>query len=261
MQPSRLLPLAALAAAIWPVWQWYASRARDPGEGWELLSLATAALFVAVRAPAAPCQARTLTLPALLLLTYAATYPFLPPLVRAGIAFASLAAASSALVFGRRLHLPLAGLILLSLPVIASLNFYLGYPLRVVVGTATAALLQMNGFAVLPEGSLLVWNGHSISIDAPCSGVKMLWAGLYLSFALAAFHDLDAGRTAFLASIAVAAVLCANVLRAAALFYVEAQVVRLPGDWHAAIGLGVFVVAALALAGSARYLNVGTHAS
>ena len=261
MQPSRLLPLTALATAIWPVWHWYASRARDPGEGWELLSLATAALFVVVRAPVAPSRPRALTLALLLLLAYAATYPFLPPLARAGIAFASLAAASSALLFGRRLHLALTGLILLSLPVIASLNFYLGYPLRVVVGTATAALLQMNGFAVRPEGALLLWNGHSISIDAPCSGVKMLWAGLYLAFALAAFHELDARRTALLAATAVAAVIGANVLRAASLFYVEAEIVPLPGDWHAAIGLGVFVLAALALAASARHLNLRTHES
>lgn len=261
MRHSRLATLAVLAAALWPVWQWYASRARDPGEGWELLSLATAALFVALRAPAAPVHSPGLTLPTLLLLGYAAAYAFVPPLLRAGIAFAALAAASSALAFGRRLHLPLAGLILLALPVIASLNFYLGYPLRAAVGAVTAALLQMNGFAVIQDGALLLWGGQSISIDAPCSGVNMLWAGLYLAFALAAFHELDAIRTASLALLATCSVLAANVLRAAALFYLEAGVVRLPGEWHAAVGLTVFVLAAFALAGGARYMNVAKHAA
>ncbi|HJY75875.1 MAG TPA: archaeosortase/exosortase family protein [Burkholderiales bacterium] len=261
MRHSRLATLAVLAAALWPVWRWYASRARDPGEGWELLSLATAAIFVSLRAPPAPARTVDLRLPALLLLAYAATYSFVPPLLRAGIAFSALAAASSTLAFGRRLHVPLAGLILLALPVIASLNFYVGYPLRVTVGALTAALLQMNGFAVVQDAALLVWGGQSISIDAPCSGVNMLWAGLYLAFALAAFHELSAVRTALLALLATCAVLAANVLRAAALFYVEAAVVRLPGDWHAAIGLTVFVLAALVLAGTARSMNVPKHAA
>jgi exosortase/archaeosortase family protein len=253
---SHVLLLAALVASLWPVWSWIALRAADPGEGWELVSLATAVLFVLLRKPAAPPAAAALALPALLLLAYAASYPFLPPLLRAAIAMAALAAAASALWFGRPLHLPLAGLLLLSLPLIASLNFYLGYPLRLVVGKATALLLQMNGFAVLAEGSLLVWNGESIAIDAPCSGVKMLWAGAYLAFALAAFRRLDAIRTSILAVLAAAAVVAANVLRAAALFYVEAGIIRPPGDWHAAIGVAVFVVAAVAVAAGASALTV-----
>jgi exosortase/archaeosortase family protein len=261
LRHSRLATLALLAGALWPIWRWYAARARDPGEGWELLSLATAVLFVALRAPTMPARAADLRLPALLLLAYTAAYPFVPPLLRAGIAFAALAAASSALVFERRLHLPLAGLILLALPVIASLNFYLGYPLRAAVGAVTAALLQMNGLAVVQDGALLVWGGQSISIDAPCSGVNMLWAGLYLAFALAAFQELDAIRTTLLALLATCGVLAANVLRAAALFYLEAGVVRLPGEWHAAIGLTVFLLAALGLAGGARAMNVAKHAA
>ena len=263
-------------ATFWPVWHWMYGRVVDTsGDAWELLSLATAAVFLVLaktdaRATGMPAglthalggqRANCASLPIVLLLIYAATYQFLPPLLRAGIAVTAIAAACSAIWFDKRMDLPLLGLMLLSLPVIASLNFYLGYPLRVVVGTATQALLQMNGFAVVREGTLLHWGGRLISIDAPCSGIKMLWAGLYLSFTLAAFSRLDSRRTILLGAIAIAAILLANVLRAAALFFVEADVVVLANEWHTGIGVIVFLFAALGVASAAHRLRVVTYAA
>jgi exosortase/archaeosortase family protein len=88
----------------------------------------------------------------------------------------------------------------------------------------------------------------------------MLWAGLYLCFTLAAFQRLDGFRTAVLGVLAVAAVLAANVLRATALFYVEADLVKLPPEGHAGIGIVVFLLAALAMAHAARQLKKPAHA-
>lgn len=258
MPGNRLLPLGVPIAAFWPVWHWISVRALDDsGDAWELLSLATVLLLL-IRTPL-PAQHRDirLLLPTVLLLLYAATYPFLAPLLRACIAITAVAVVCSELWFGKRMQLSLWGLWLLALPVIASLNFYLGYPLRVVVGTAAQALLQMNGFAVVREGTLLNWNGQLISIDAPCSGVKMLWAGLYLSFALAAFLGLDGRKTALLGAVAVGMVLLANIMRATALFFVEANILLLDQAWHTGIGVIVFVFAALAIAAAAHRLKAG----
>ena len=260
MRSRKFLPLAALAIAFWPVWRWFFMRAMDTSsDAWELLSFATAAVFLSLTRTEAQRTVMSAGLTILLLLIYAAMYQFFPPLLRACVAVAAVAAACSALWFGKRMDLPLLGLLLLSLPVIASLNFYLGYPLRVVVGTATQALLQMNGFAVVREGTLLNWNGQLVSIDAPCSGIKMLWAGLYLSFTLAAFFRLDSRRTILLGVLAIAGVLLANILRATALFFVEAHVVLLAREWHTGIGVIVFLFAALAVAGAAHRLKVVTH--
>lgn len=262
MRSRNFLPLGALVAAFWPVWRWIYVRAVDPsGDAWELLSLATAAIFLALTKPDAQRSVMPAGVTILLVLIYAATYQFFPPLLRAVVAVTAIAAACSSIWFGKRMDLSLLGLMLLSLPVIASLNFYLGYPLRVVVGTATQALLQMNGFAVVREGTLLNWNGRLISIDAPCSGVKMLWAGLYLGLTLAAFFRLDARRTFLLGTLAIAVVLLANVLRAAALFFVEADVVVLAKEWHTGIGVTVFLFAALTVAGAAQRLKAVTYAA
>lgn len=254
LRPDTCL-IAAVLVACWPVWQWLWLRFTDASEEpWEIVSLLTALAFVSQAS--APASARPrLGLPLALLLLYAAGYAWLPPLPRATLAFSAIAATLSTLRFGTRLHLPLWGLLLLSLPLIASLNFYLGYPLRVFTGTATAMLLQTNGLAVVRDGALLLWNGQSIAIDAPCSGIKMLWTGGYLCCALAAFQGMRPGRTLLLGLAAFAVVLLANILRASALFYMEAGILPLPPAAHTGIGIAAFIVTAALIAALAHWLD------
>jgi hypothetical protein len=60
-------------------------------------------------------------------------------------------------------------------------------PLRVIVGVATAFLLQMQGLDVWREGVCLHFGEKLIWIDAPCSGIKMLWFGFFLASFLFVF--------------------------------------------------------------------------
>ena len=165
-----LIGVVVVIAAIWPVWQWLAIRAmRDVSDAGALLSLVTAAALLWRDGNYVGDARVRWGLPIFLILIYTATYLFAPPLGHAVIAMSAIAAACSAVWFGRRMDLRLWGLLLLSLPLIPTLNFYLGYPLRVIVGEMTSALLRMNGFAASRDGAILLWNGHQISIDAPCS--------------------------------------------------------------------------------------------
>jgi exosortase/archaeosortase family protein len=109
------------------------------------------------------------------------------------------------------------------------------------------AMLRMNGIAVAREGAMLAWNGQLIAIDAPCSGVKMLWAGLYLACALAASYRLPAVRTMAAVALACAVVVAANAVRAAALFHTEAGLLQLPPWSHQASGVVCFIAAALVI--------------
>jgi exosortase len=262
LERRKYLPVAALLLAFWPVWIWLATRmTRDPADAWGLLSLLTAAVLLWRNRTSAIGSEGRWTLPAVIVLIYAATYAFVPPLVRALIAMSAIAAVCSRFWFGRRMNLALWGLLLLAPPLIPSLNFFLGYPLRVLVGEATALLLQMNGFAAIREGSVLLWNGQRVSIDAPCSGIKMLWTGMYLSCALAGLRRLNAGHTVLLGAFAMLIAMMANVVRATALFYVEAGIVPQAQPAHALIGVVVFVLAAIAIAGAAAKLPVVAHAS
>jgi exosortase/archaeosortase family protein len=91
-----------------------------------------------------------------------------------------------------------------------------------------------------------------VQIDAPCSGVRMLWAGLFLA-AIVSWRLRAAAAAACLAA-AVAAVVLANALRSAALFLPEAGLLRVPAFAHEAVGLVAFALAAALVAVVARRL-------
>lgn len=297
--PKRLIRAETLLVvellALWPVWRWYFHRISDQSdEAWGVVALITAVLFTftgvgvsdlpqrrgargdfaererkknnfleSLRVSSAFSASPRLMVPAFLLLCYALSYHFLSPLPRAVIAVTAVAATISALRFGNRLHPGLWGLLLLALPVLASLQFYLGFPMRALVARLAAPMLQINGFAVSAEGASLNWNGNPILIDAPCSGVKMLWTGFYLTFTLACYYKLNAKRTALACMGAFAAIIVSNTFRAAALFYVEAGAANLPlPDWtHEGVGVVIFAATAIAIAWMAQYIAKTKHIS
>jgi exosortase/archaeosortase family protein len=284
--PSRLIKQETLLAiellAFWPVWRWYAHRLADQSdEAWGIVALITAILFVFRRKPDAVLSelekergshgingthgkfSSALWAPAALLICYSLSYHILSPLPRAAIAVTAIATTISAMRFGRRLHLGLWGLLLLALPVMASLQFYLGFPMRAVVASLAAPMLQINGLAVVAEGASLNWNGAPILIDAPCSGVKMLWTGYYLACALACYYQLNAKRTALACLAALGAIIIGNTFRAAALFYLEAGTAKLLlPDWtHEGAGVVVFTATAIAIALMAKRLAKRDHIS
>ncbi len=252
------LVLAIQVAAFWPVWRWYIQRATDGSDDpWGLAAVVMALLFIFREKHSSEVTQRPLWLPAMLMLGYAAGYHLLSPLPRALVAIACLAATISSMRFGKRLHVGILGLLMLSLPMIASLQFFLGYPLRTFAAMLSAPMLRMNGIAVTRQGTALNWAGRLVEIDAPCSGVKMLWAGMFLTFILVCFFRLNTRRTLLTVTFALAAIVLGNVLRSTALFYVEAGIVKLPPPAHTGAGLVVFAISALAIVWIAmRFGNV-----
>jgi len=244
--PIFPLLLTGMCIAFWPVWIWFANGTVDGSNDSAGLLAAATAVAVVWRAPKSNQLAYPLALPACLLALYAlATAAGVPAPVCALPAALALAALASALRLGRRMDIALLSLCLLALPLAASLQFYVGYPLRVVAGTLSVAMLRMNGIAVVRDGAMLVWDGQLISIDAPCSGVKMLWAGMYLACALAVSYRLSMARTLAALAMAGAVIVAANAVRAAALFYLESGLIHLPPWGHQATGISCFIAGAL----------------
>jgi len=243
---KRILLIAGLQLiAFWDVWLWYLARAAYSwDQPWGLLAFAAALAFLFVSKKPLPAGERSLLVPALLVLVYAATYFFLPPLARAVIAFTALAATLSSLRLGRTFHPGLFGLFYLSLPAIPTLQFFGGYPLRLVVAGLTAPILRIAGFAVVVEGTCLNWGGKLIWIDAPCSGIKMLWVGMLLTFLLLCLYELPAVKALMLLFLAFVVIVVGNVFRAVALFYMEAGVLSMPSWGHDYAGVVAFVLQA-----------------
>ncbi|MEJ7688501.1 MAG: exosortase Q [Variovorax sp.] len=242
--------LAMQAAALAPTWLWMASRMRDGSDDpLGLLALAAlAALAWTTRRElrAAPrlswlSLAVCGTLAATLLRDGFGWLPALPPLAAGLLAVLALAAGLVAFLPRRIAALPVAGLAVLALPLLSSLQFYAGYPLRVVTAEASRWLLA-PGFSVEREGTSLLVNGRLVIVDAPCSGVQMVWLGYFTACAVA----LWAGRSdrTFLARLPLVGllVLAGNILRNSVLVAFEGSQSALVPWLHEALGLAVLAL-------------------
>jgi exosortase/archaeosortase family protein len=241
--------IALHAAALWPHSLWAARRLADGSDDpLGIAAIATLALWLARTAPMLRLQPRLGWLAGSVGLTGAATVAmaFAPPLVAALLAALALAAHVAAWRPAGVAVAPLTGLALLSLPLAASLQFYVGYPLRVVTASFSAWLLQALGIAAERSGAAMTVSGQLVIVDAPCSGVQMAWVAYFAACTVAAFT----GRrdAAFLHRLPVVGllVLTGNVLRNTVLVALEARPQGLAPAWHEAIG-GVALVVVIGL--------------
>ena len=218
--PLGLLALGALAALVWRL---RGELRASPRLGW--LALATAGTLAATVLRAS-----------------------LPPLAASLLAVLALACGLVAFLPRRVAALPVAMLAVLALPLLSSLQFYAGYPLRVLTAEASRWLLA-PGFSVAREGSTLLVDGRLVIVDAPCSGVQMVWLGYFSACVVA----LWAERTdrAFLARLPVVGllVLAGNSVRNSVLIAFEGAGQPLAPWAHGALGL---LVLALVCGGIAR---------
>ena len=130
---------------------------------------------------------------------------------------------------------------MLSLPLLASLQFYAGFLLRVVTAEVSRRLLSLS-FIAERTGSSLVVNSQLIIVDAPCSGVQMVWLGYFTACAVALATQRS--NRAFLLRLPIVGVLVllGNVVRNSVLVAAQASGKHLPYWGHDAVGLVVLAV-------------------
>jgi exosortase len=245
------LVIAAHALAVWPVWRWYLARTTDGSdEPWGIAALIAALVLTWPHERKLRLDERDplLVIAAVLTVIYATLVLFAPPLVRAIVAMAALAC-SWVSVTGARGKAPvIVALFVLSVPVIASMQFYAGYPLRAITTTLATGLLDAFGMDVANAGTTMSWQGRSVLVDAPCSGVRMLWAGAFLACLLAAQRASVSWRGLAMALVWVLPIaLAANAVRAALLFLLETRPLPPPSYLHSSVGVGTFVLAGFSL--------------
>ncbi len=176
-----------------------------------------------------------------------------PPLAAALLAVLALSAHACAWLPECAPRAALAGLALLALPLVASLQFYVGYPLRVFTAQFWAWLLQAAGVEAQRSGASMTVAGQLVIVDAPCSGVQMAWMAYFAACAVAAFTPRRNGSLPMASDAALLrrlplvglAVLCANVLRNTTLVALEARPQGLAPWAHEAIGLTALAVVVL----------------
>jgi len=255
--PCRPVRLGALhwlalhALALWPHGVYLAQRALDGSDDpLGLIALLAAAVLVA-------SQRRLLRLTphlgwlaaalGLALVANGAWWAGAPSLASALPAALSLAGALLAWWPRERAKAPLLGLVVLSLPWLATLQFYLGWPLRVLTAQLSAWGLQSFGWAAERSGASMVVNGQLVIVDAPCSGVQMAWFG-YLT-ACVCGAAVGARDRPFVRRLPLvgAVVLLGNVLRNSVLVALESRPHGLEPLWHEVIGLAVLAAVCAAV--------------
>jgi exosortase len=255
--PAGLLMLAH-AACFWPVWRWYLERLDDGSdEPWALVALLAAVVLSWPRDgfkwnPRDPLLLGA----AACTLLYASLAPFAPPLLRALVAMAALGCSWISVSGARDKWPAVLCLVVLSVPVIASLQFYAGYPMRTATASGATGLLNLLGIDATRSGTSMVAYGRTVLVDAPCSGVRMLWTATVLCASLAAMRTrVSAG--AMLAALAgvVPIVLIGNTVRAAMLFVIETADEPPPGYLHSLVGIITFVIVAALLLGAEHLLT------
>lgn len=233
--------LALQASALWVHWRWAAARLTDGSdEPLGLVAIALLAWAVWRLAPALRRDPAPGWLGVALALSVAATLAVFaaPPLVGALLAALALACGLRAFLPQGRAMLPLAGLALLALPVISSLQFYAGYPLRVATAELSSRLLQLAGWVAQRSGSAMEVEGHLVIVDAPCSGVQMAWMAYFTACAVALVAGLGDGRFARRLPGIGLVVLAGNVVRNTVLVAAEARGVA-TSALHEGVGLAV----------------------
>ena len=260
---DRVPPLAWLglqAAALWPHWRWAAARLADGSDdplGVAALAVLGLALWrLAPRLRSAPSRTwLAVAMAGTLLATLTAL--FAPPLLAACVAMLALVAGLCAFAPSGTPLLPLAGLSVLALPVVSSLQFYAGFPLRVVTAQLSTWGLQGLGMAAERSGTAMLVEGRLVIVDAPCSGVQMVWMAYFCACTVAWWCGLDTRRFAKRLAFVGVIVLAGNVLRNSVLVVLEARQPNVPALWHEAIGL---VVLALVCTAVARVVHGGRDA-
>ncbi len=243
--------LALCFCVFWPVSIWYVERILDKSD--EPLGVLSLIAFVAIvlsrRGQFSQHATYQVPLSSIVcILAYIGTWPFAPKLLSA--IFAVLAIGTLIDSHGGKFKMDVGSwlLLLFSLPIVSSLNFYSGYPLRLLVGKIAAPLISMVGFPTVADGTTLVWSEHLVQIDAPCSGIEMLWFALFIGAVLTSVLELNFFRGAMVLGASVLGALLGNVLRITSLFFVEAEILKVDPSLdqfvHQAVGTVAFAISA-----------------
>jgi exosortase/archaeosortase family protein len=252
----KVLPWLALSTALWPTAWFCVQRVQTTEDAACLLFSLATALLVSWRATPSTGNAFNHRAVTVAVLGYAAAQWWATPLFAAMAGMTALAIALSTRAFGKTLQPGVLLLLFLALPVIPTLEFALGHPLRVLATHGAHVLLGLMGQAVEPVGTCLRGDRGVVCVDAPCAGVRMVWTAAWCVGAVSSWNVLSWARTAGLGILALAAVLAGNMLRTASLFIAESRLV-VPAWMHEGVGLAAFGLVVACVLGAGFNLKGG----
>lgn len=258
-QVDKTLPIAGVLlgffAAFWPLVAWYTRRLADGGDeplGLIILIILAGIIFRDKNNLTYSPNKLSLSAAGICFAVYILSTFWLPPMLRCVPAIFCIV-----FYFGWEKHPGWLALLLLSLPVVTSLQFYLGYPLRLISAETTRWLVWPFVQEISREGTTLIAYNKIVGVDPPCSGVKTLWIGLVVTNIIASIVRMRWWRAIAFNLLAIGLLLLTNSIRAALLFAPESGVLEIPELLHSGIGIICYFVAVMILVRVAT-LNSGS---
>ena len=246
---DRRLHWVALLIGLWPMIPWWQQRfSEDPNSLRGLLPLAFAGLLLwRDRLPGVVPLPSLATL--IVLACYLGSWFWLPRSLTMMLALMAVAFMASS---PGKPSLAVCLLIFLAMPWARDLEFFGGYPMRVVTGEITVWLLAGWGHDVVRTGTALEWHGGIVEVDAPCSGLRMMWSAAVLCTCVAGLLSLRQRQFLMLGLVTFVMVLAANSLRGAVLFFLEGGFLSAPPWAHSGVGAVIFLALTMAVLQLAR---------
>jgi hypothetical protein len=260
--PSMCWPLL-VALGAWPSVMWTGRRLIDSA-GDRIGIVALCALMLALW-HARPRFDRP---PRVALLCIAATLVFatnlapdalpdaLPDVLRALIAVFAVIVALASVADRDETVAPYAGMLVLALPLMASIDFHAGYALRIATAESSRWLLSQTGWEVARVGSTVTVDGHFVQVAATSSGAPLAWLGAFIACVVAWMLRVPSVALVMRLPLIAVATLVVNIARNTLLIAADASQVRMTDAMLAAIDLSagavVATVAALMLVKARR---------
>lgn len=252
----RWLPRLIWAVAASPVLLWWARRSLQADDALiAAVALAGAALVMTLRERQAFSQNGWYAAAGAMALYGAGVLCGVPATLLGLPLLASLVLTPGPWRRGRVPSPAVVGLLVLALPAVMMLELYFGYPLRLVASASAGMVLRAAGVPLMREGALLTLPGCPIWVDAPCSGIRMLWSGLWLVLVLCGLCGLGWRRTAVAVGATVVIVVAANGLRVTGLALAAAGGLLGCSWFHTGVGVASFAFGALGIAGTVHALR------
>ena len=244
-------PLAWLGLqllALWPHALWYWQRVADGSdEPLGLVALVAICLLLARLVPQLRRQPdlRWIAVAGIISLASSVALAVCPPLLSSMLAALAFTAGIIAWLPASAPRVPYAGLMVLTLPLLSSLQFYVGYPLRLVTAQLSAWLLQRAGMSAQRSGASMIVDGQLVIVDAPCSGIQMAWMAYFAALVMAAACGVRDRTMLQRLPFVSLLVLAGNTLRNSILVSLEATRTP-PGELvHQCVGLVVLAAVCL----------------
>lgn len=236
----KLILFLTLIIALFQKQLWWLGFRLADNDGWSCyLGIAISILFIFKSKKEINVKKYTFYFLSIFLVIFSLTIEFMPHLIQC-LAILFILYAGFCLCLDKALNFRIILLLCFCLPWLATFQFYLGYPLRVICSHGATLFFGLINLPVELKGILFSYQNQTVYIDAPCSGIKMLYIGLLFAVILCNLFELSLKKTVIFLGLTFLMILVTNVFRYIILFFGETGFFYMPEWLHSGIGLILF---------------------